>query len=248
MKKMSLVVVILFMVMCLSAADLDPKKLKKSGPIAYGGLDDAFISGRYIKADDIGVISKSASTVTLDRCYIVAGKHGIKCDGKGDVYISNCYVEGFKSAVLVSGAGDVYVSGSTIAGRILVKGVAADFHDNGGNRFYADAKDRLGKFNTASSEYLKRFYTLQDSTTAAKVLNEFCSSMKSIVKGVVKIKNKYPELNNINRCPKELKSLVTKTNQIVVGLKSVPEKVKRFADDPAVKEAIKKYQETISTL
>jgi hypothetical protein len=248
MKKTGFIIVFICMVVFLSAADLDPKKLKKSGPITYGKDDDAFISGRYIKAESIGVISTSASTVTLERCYIVAGKYGIKCDGGGDVYIKNCYVEGFKSAVLVSGAGDVYISGSKIAGRILVEGEAADFHDNGGNRFYFDAKDMLGKFITASSKYVMGLNNLEEASTVAKALNKCSQSMKPIAEGLKKIKNKYPELSIVNRCPKELKSLMDNTNNIIKKLKRVPSKVKKFADDPAVKEALKKYKEVIAVL
>lgn len=113
---------------------------------------------------------------------------------------------------------------------------------------YADAKKVLTKFADLTENYVKNLNSAENAGSVAKALDGYTTPMKDIMPEMVKILKKYPELKDEKTHPEELKPLMKRFNKVFQNLIAASAKIMKYANDPAVQEANKRYKETMSAL
>jgi hypothetical protein len=113
---------------------------------------------------------------------------------------------------------------------------------------YADAKKVLTQFADLTEDYVKNLNSAEGAEIVAKALDGYTTPMKDVVPELVKILKKYPELKDETTHPEELRPLMKRFNKVFQNLIAASAKVMKYASDPAVQEANKRYKETMSAL
>ncbi|MBN1270836.1 MAG: hypothetical protein JXB26_01065 [Candidatus Aminicenantes bacterium] len=116
---------------------------------------------------------------------------------------------------------------------------------------YADAKKLMEKQVQVFENFVNGLDKAENAEAVAAALNNFSDEMKSMVPQMKAIQEKYPELDNAadEDIPAELKPLIEKLEkEIMPKFMSAMMKIGQYADDPVVKEANEKFQQTMSEL
>jgi hypothetical protein len=122
----------------------------------------------------------------------------------------------------------------------------SSFYEN--SEKYADAKKVLTQFADLTEDYVKNLNSAEDAESVAKALDDYTTPMKDVVPELVKILKKYPELKDETTHPEELKPLMKRFNKVFQNLMAASAKVMKYANNPAVQEANKRYKDTMSAL
>lgn len=113
---------------------------------------------------------------------------------------------------------------------------------------YEDAKLVLKVLAVSIEDFVENMNKVDQPEDIAKVLDNFAESMKGLVPKFNEIIEKYPEFKEEDTHPEELKPLFQRIDKDFQEMMKVYGKVNANIDDPAVKEADKKYKEVMSRL
>lgn len=113
---------------------------------------------------------------------------------------------------------------------------------------YADAKKVLENLAGLIETFVKDMDQAEKSMSVAQVLDGFAEAMKELLPKISKIREKYPELDNQDTHPEELKPLLERIDKDFRAMMKSYGKVNEHIEDPAVKAADEKYKEVMSGL
>jgi uncharacterized UPF0160 family protein len=113
---------------------------------------------------------------------------------------------------------------------------------------YADAKKVLENLANLIETFVTDMDQADNAKNVAEVLDGFAEAMKELLPKIAEIREKYPELDNEDTHPQELKSLLQRIDEDFQSMMKSYGKVKEHLEDPAVKAAEAKYNEVMSEL
>ncbi|MFC2165794.1 hypothetical protein ACFLT2_12475 [Acidobacteriota bacterium] len=113
---------------------------------------------------------------------------------------------------------------------------------------YADAKKVLENLAGLIETFVQDMDQAENAKTVAQVLDGFAEAMKELLPKINEIREKYPELDNQDTHPEELKPLLQRVDKDFQAMMNSYSKVNKHLEDPAVKAADEKYKEVMSSL
>ena len=113
---------------------------------------------------------------------------------------------------------------------------------------YADAKNVLENLAGLIETFVADMDQAEGAKNVAGVLDGFAEAMKELLPEINEIREKYPELNNEDTHPEELKPLLRRIDKDFQAMMTSYGKVKEHIEDPDVKAADEKYKEVMSGL
>ncbi|MBN1972667.1 MAG: hypothetical protein JW787_03455 [Sedimentisphaerales bacterium] len=119
-----------------------------------------------------------------------------------------------------------------------------------GGKKYADAKKVTNDYINAMDEMATKLDKAANAGDVAEAINRYTDKMEKLLPKMKEIKDKYPELNNTNNYPEELKDLQEKATATSKKYASSMMKMMSYMNDPQVQKAqehmtqmMMKYQE-----
>jgi len=113
---------------------------------------------------------------------------------------------------------------------------------------YEDAKAVLTDLAVLTEAFVENMDQVDEPKDVAKALDAFAESMKELVPRINEIRKKYPELDDEDTHPEELKPLLQRVDKDFQMMMKAYTKVNANIEDPAVEEADAKFKEVMSAL
>lgn len=113
---------------------------------------------------------------------------------------------------------------------------------------YTDAKKVLENLAGLIETFVTEMDKADNAKNIAGVLDGFAEAMKELLPKIIEIREKYPELDNEDTHPQELKPLLERIDKAFQAMMKSYGKVKQHLEDPEVKAADEKYKEVMSGL
>ena len=135
-----------------------------------------------------------------------------------------------------------------LAGFLFVNSIPSFCHETTEGEDYKDAKLVLTNLADLVEAFVENMNQAEKPEDVAKLLNAFAENMKGLVPKINTIREKYPELDNEDTHPEELKSLMERIDKDFQEMMKSYAKVNDNLSDPAVKEADEKFKEVMSAL
>ncbi len=116
----------------------------------------------------------------------------------------------------------------------------------GGGGQYGEVKKTMEKAAKVLETLAKEMDQAEDEKAVASALNKFADELVALQPKMDEFSRKYPELQNPENIPSELKEIMDKVEALERDeLKSVYIKAKKYSSDPEVANAMQKIQETM---
>ena len=116
---------------------------------------------------------------------------------------------------------------------------------SGGGK-YGEVKKTMGSVSKVMENLAKEMDQAEDAKAVASVLNKLADELKIIQPKMEKLFEKYPELQNPENLPSDVKEILDKVENFERDkLASMHMKAKKFSGDPDVAKAMQKIQETM---
>ena len=113
---------------------------------------------------------------------------------------------------------------------------------------YEDAKPVLTDLAVMIEAFVENMSQADKPEDVAKILDTFAEDMKGLIPLINTIRKKYPELDDEDTHPEELKPLLQRIDEDFRELMKSYAKVNEHLSDPAVKDADTKFKEVMSAL
>ena len=113
---------------------------------------------------------------------------------------------------------------------------------------YADVIPVLEKYIKANEDYASAFDSVKSADDVVAAMNKLTEEMKTLAPKMKEIGEKYPEFQNQENPPAELKPLMDRLTGIMGKMMGAMSKVAEYGQDPKVQEAQKAYQDVMSTM
>jgi len=116
----------------------------------------------------------------------------------------------------------------------------------GGGGQYGEAKKTMKRTAQVLETLAKEMDQAEDEKAVASALDKFADELVALQPRMDELFKKYPELQNPESIPSELKAIMDKVEALErKELRSAYIKAKKFGSDPEVADAMQKIQETM---
>ena len=102
---------------------------------------------------------------------------------------------------------------------------------------YSDVKTVVQKFNKDAAKFIDAMDKADSAEKAAKAMNDFAEMMVDMKAGMEEFMKKYPELEDMESPPEELKAEADEMMSLFMKIMPAMGKAQQFQDDPAVQKA-----------
>jgi hypothetical protein len=117
----------------------------------------------------------------------------------------------------------------------------------GGGR-YAEVKSFIEKMTVSLEKFITDMEKAENAGAVVSALDAYTNVMKELAPKAKELLKKYPELKDEKTHPEELKPLLKKMDELGKKMFGVLGKIQQFADDPQVKEANKRFMDTMAAM
>lgn len=108
---------------------------------------------------------------------------------------------------------------------------------------YADAKETMQESIDLMNNFSDAMEKADDGKAVAAALEDYIDGMKSMTAKMEELSKKYPELNDKDKTPEELKDLMAKGEEASQRMSGAMMKIIQYASDPEVAKLMPKLQE-----
>jgi len=119
---------------------------------------------------------------------------------------------------------------------LLAVGLAGSFACSTGGK-YGEAKYLMNKSLTAMDDYVRGIDQAKDARAVAAAITNFKDSMATLKPKMQALDKKYPELKDETKMPEDLKSLMTKMQEMSSKMINASMKAYQYNQDPEVQKA-----------
>jgi hypothetical protein len=116
------------------------------------------------------------------------------------------------------------------------------------NGKYAEAKPIVEKMTVSLEKFIANLERAENAGAVVSALDAYTNVMKELAPKAKELLKKYPELKDEKTHPEELKPLLKKMDELGKKMFGVLSKIQQFADDPQVKEANKRFMDTMAAM
>jgi hypothetical protein len=116
------------------------------------------------------------------------------------------------------------------------------------NGKYAEAKPIVEKMTVSLEKFIANLERAENADAVVSALDAYTNVMKELAPKAKALLKKYPELKDEKTHPEELKPLLKKMDELGKKMFGVLGKIQQFADDPQVKEANKRFMDTMAAM
>ena len=116
------------------------------------------------------------------------------------------------------------------------------------NGKYAEAKPIVEKMTVSLEKFIANLERAENADAVVSALDAYTNVMKELAPKAKELLKKYPELKDEKTHPEELKPLLKKMDELGKKMFGVLGKIQQFADDPQVKEANKRFMDTMAAM
>jgi hypothetical protein len=113
---------------------------------------------------------------------------------------------------------------------------------------YAEAKPIVEKMTISLEKFIANLERAENAGAVVSALDAYTNVMKELAPKAKALLKKYPELKDEKTHPEELKPLLKKMDELGKKMFGVLGKIQQFADDPQVKEANKRFMDTMAAM
>jgi hypothetical protein len=113
---------------------------------------------------------------------------------------------------------------------------------------YAEAKPIVEKMTVSLEKFIANLERAENAGAVVSALDAYTNVMKELAPKAKELLKKYPELKDEKTHPEELKPLLKKMDELGKKMFGVLSKIQQFADDPQVKEANKRFMDTMAAM
>jgi hypothetical protein len=113
---------------------------------------------------------------------------------------------------------------------------------------YEDVKEVNGDMVTIMDEYAAEIDKSANAQDVVKAINRFADKMEALVPKMKKLAEKYPELENMDNPPEELKESQAKAEAVGQKIAGSMMKIMPYMNDPEVKKAQERMSETMMNM
>lgn len=140
----------------------------------------------------------------------------------------------------------LFVTFFLMVGFINVYSQTGEEAENSGK--YAEARKILEPLAEQLEKFVENMNNAEDAPAVAQALNTLSEAMKELAPKLKEMVEKNPELKNEATHPEELKPLFKRIEKGFQEMMKAFAKVEQYKEDPAVQEALKKYQEVMASM
>jgi len=117
-----------------------------------------------------------------------------------------------------------------------------------GSDKYSKVKPIIKEMADTLEKFIVDLEKAENAGAVAEALDVYSKATVEIAPKVKKMMEKYPELKDETMRPKELKPLLDKMDELAKKLMGVYEKIGKYASDPKVKAATKRWEKAMALL
>jgi hypothetical protein len=113
---------------------------------------------------------------------------------------------------------------------------------------YAEIKPIIEKMAVSFEKFITGMEKAENADAVVAALDAFSKVMIDLAPKAKDMLKKYPELKDEKTHPEELKPLLKKVEELGKKMFGALGKIQQFANDPKVKEAYKRFMETMAAM
>ena len=113
---------------------------------------------------------------------------------------------------------------------------------------YGEVRPIVEKMTVSLEKFITDLQKAENADAVVTALDAYTNVMKELAPKAKELLKKYPELKDEKTHPQELKPLLKKMDELGKKMFGVLGKIQQFADDPRVKEANKRFLDTMAAM